>query len=99
FTVTKWAWLRQFEEATTAAARAIRLPHDYLTERLTGRAVTDRGDASGTGWWSGATSAYAAEVLELPAVSIDLALLPEVLGPTDQAGMVSRTGAGDLGLS
>ena len=32
-------------------ARAL-VPHDWLTWRLTGRFVTDRGDASGTGWWS-----------------------------------------------
>ena len=31
---------------------AVRLPHDFLTERLTGAGVTDRGDASGTGWWA-----------------------------------------------
>ena len=30
----------------------ILLPHDYLTSRLTGEYVTDRGDASGTGYWS-----------------------------------------------
>ena len=35
-----------------AAAAAVRLPHDFITERLCGRAVTDRGDASGTAWWS-----------------------------------------------
>ena len=28
------------------------LPHDWLTWRLTGRFATDRGDASGTGYWS-----------------------------------------------
>ena len=38
--------------AWPSRTRAIRLPHDWLTERLCGRAATDRGDASGTGWWS-----------------------------------------------
>ena len=32
----------------------VHLPHDHLTWRLTGEAATDRGDASGTGWWSSA---------------------------------------------
>src|SRR3954447_19489539 len=54
FTVTRWAWLRRVEPEAAAATRTIRLPHDYLTERLSGRGVTDRGDASGTGWWSNA---------------------------------------------
>ena len=34
-----------------AAVRSVLLPHDYLTYRLTGRRVTDRGDASGTGYF------------------------------------------------
>ncbi len=34
------------------ACATVLLPHDYLTYRLTGRFVTDRGDASGTGYWS-----------------------------------------------
>ena len=52
FTVTRWAWLRRTEPQVAQATRAIRLPHDWLTERLCGRGATDRGDASGTGWWS-----------------------------------------------
>src|SRR5262249_59394799 len=50
-TAAKWAWLREHEPAHAAATAAVRLPHDYLTERLTGRPATDRGDASGTGWF------------------------------------------------
>ena len=65
FTVTRWAWLRETEPAVAAAARGIRLPHDFLTERLTGNAITDRGDASGSGWWSTATGAYDADILGL----------------------------------
>ena len=52
FTATRWAWLREGEPDVAAAARAVRLPHDFLTERLSGRGATDRGDASGTAWWS-----------------------------------------------
>ena len=60
FTVSKWAWLRRTEPAVAAAARAVQLPHDYVTGRLTGAAATDRGDASGTGWWSPTTGALRA---------------------------------------
>jgi xylulokinase len=88
FTITRWAWLRRVEPDAAAATRAVRLPHDYLTERLTGRAVTDRGDASGTGWWSTATESYLPEALDLPAVALDPAALPEVLGPDEPAGQV-----------
>jgi xylulokinase len=84
FTVTRWAWLRRTEPGVAAATKAVRLPHDWLTERLCGRGATDRGDASGTGWWSTRDEDYVAEVLEL--VELDNSLLPEVLGPREPAG-------------
>jgi xylulokinase len=98
FTVTRWAWLRRNEPELAAAARALRLPHDFVTERLCGRGVSDRGDASGTGWWSTAGESYSSEVLELPAVELDPALLPEVLGPAEAAGELSAGAARELGL-
>ncbi|MFE7776406.1 xylulokinase [Streptomyces sp. NPDC057445] len=86
FTVTKWAWLREHEPEAAAAARAVRLPHDFLTERLTGRAVTDRSDVSGTGWWTPATGAYDVQILGDAGLSP--ALLPEVVDPFEAAGTV-----------
>lgn len=98
FTVTKWAHLRRTAPAVAAAAAAVRLPHDYLTERLCGRAVSDRGDASGTGWWSPARGAYATEVLSLDRVDLDPALLPEVLTAGEVADTVRARVAAELGL-
>lgn len=99
FTVTRWAWLRRTEPRAARRTRAIRLPHDYLTERLCGRAVTDRGDASGTGWWSTSTETYATDVLALPAVALDPRMLPPVAGPTEPAGRIRAAVAAELGLS
>ncbi|MFG2222833.1 xylulokinase [Streptomyces sp. NPDC048644] len=93
FTVAKWAWLRANEPAAAAATRAVRLPHDYLTERLTGEAVTDRGDASGTGWWASATESYDTAILNH--VGLDPAVLPRVALPGEAAGTVHT---GDLPL-
>ena len=98
FTVTKWAFVRRTEPESAAATVSIRLPHDFLTERLTGHGVTDRGDASGTGWWSPTDEAYAADLLELPDVAIDPAMLPAILGPTEAAGEVAGPAADELGL-
>ncbi|MCX2924797.1 xylulokinase [Streptomyces sp. NEAU-W12] len=86
FTVTKWAWLAEHEPEAVRATRAVRLPHDYLTERLTGQGTTDRGDASGTGWWASGSEAYDEEILAH--VGLDPALLPRVVRPGEVAGTV-----------
>ncbi|MEU9329257.1 xylulokinase [Streptomyces canus] len=86
FTVTKWAWLTEHEPEALRATKAVRLPHDYLTERLTGEGTTDRGDASGTGWWASATESYDDEILAR--VGLDPALLPRVVRPGEVAGTV-----------
>ncbi|MEU9336195.1 xylulokinase [Streptomyces sp. NPDC048290] len=91
FTVTKWAWLTEHEPEAARAVRAVRLPHDYLTERLTGVGTTDRGDASGTGWWASATESYDEEILTH--VGLDPALLPRVARPGEVVGTV-RDGHG-----
>ncbi|ARF58712.1 xylulokinase [Streptomyces gilvosporeus] len=93
FTVTKWAWLREHEPESAAATAAVRLPHDYLVQRLTGQGVTDRGDASGTGWWASATQAYDTEILDL--IGLPPEALPRVAAPGEAAGTVH---AGDLPL-
>lgn len=99
FTVTTWAWLRRTEPEVAERVAAIRLPHDELTHRLTGRSATDRGDASGTGWWSTDSQQYAAAVLTLDRVALDAAVLPEVLGPGEAAGSVTSDAARHLGLA
>ncbi|MCP9211903.1 xylulokinase [Streptomyces sp. NEAU-Y11] len=86
FTVTKWAWLSENEPEAARATTAVRLPHDYLTERLTGQGTTDRGDVSGTGWWASATEAYDEEILERVGLSPDA--LPRVLRHGEAAGTV-----------
>jgi xylulokinase len=97
-TVASWAWLRDAEPELARGAGAIRLPHDFLTERLTGEPVSDRGDASGTGWWSAAHERYVIEVLSLPSIELDQALLPHVLGPEQPAGRLRDGAAAELGL-
>lgn len=99
FTIAKLAWMQEHEPESLARTARIALPHDYLTWRLTGRHVTDRGDASGTGWFDPATNAYRSELLEMATSELDLGVLPEVLGPTEPAGQLSAAAANELGLS
>ncbi|UIN31047.1 xylulokinase [Microbacterium binotii] len=111
FTITKLRWLRDNEPENAARVAAVALPHDWLTWRLRGygpagesalgpvldELVTDRSDASGTGYWSPETGGYDRELL-VAALGHD-ALLPRVLGPdewvTDAAGRRVGPGAGD----
>ena len=90
FTVTKLAWLAAHEPDNAARTAAVCLPHDWLTWKLRGTGsfddlVTDRGDASGTGYFSGVTGAYLPELLELGLGRSDV-VLPRVLGPHESAG-------------
>lgn len=96
FTVSKWAWLRRVEPDVAAATVAVRLPHDYLTGVLTGEGVTDRGDASGTGWWSPVEEAYDSEVLDH--IGLGQQMLPRVLGPAEAAGEVTAEAAEHFSL-
>jgi xylulokinase len=86
FTVTKLRWVAEHEPELAARARAVALPHDWLTSRLVsdGRLVTDRGDASGTGYWSPADGGYRDDLLR-QAFGRDLQV-PAVLAPADVAG-------------
>ena len=99
FTASKWAWLRRCEPEVAARTAAIRLPHDYINQLLTGSGATDRGDASGTAWWSTATGRYSAEVLALPELALSEDLLPHVYGPTEAAGEVTEAASSATGLA
>lgn len=106
FTITKLRWLRDHEPEHAARVAAVALPHDWLTWRLRGfgpenpaldELVTDRSDASGTGYWNPATGAYDRELL-VAALGHD-AILPRVLAHddavTDAGGRRVGAGAGD----
>ena len=87
FTITKLAWLRRTEPSSWERLAHVLLPHDWLTFRLTGSLTTDRGDASGTGYWSAASGSYRHELLALVDADRDWAtVVPAVLGPGDVAG-------------
>ncbi|MFJ6566405.1 FGGY family carbohydrate kinase [Streptomyces sp. NPDC091292] len=85
--VTKLRWLAQNEPESAQRIALILQAHDWLVWQLLGRPLrrtTDRGGASGTGYWSAASGAYRPDLVELALGR--QAALPEVLGPAEPAG-------------
>jgi xylulokinase len=98
FTVTKLRWLAEHERDAAERTAHVLLPHDWLTWRLTGwpggsggraEAVTDRGDASGTGYFSPAAGRWLPEIAEA-ALGHPVGL-PRLAGPAE---IVARTPGG-----
>ena len=114
FTITKLRWLADAEPDNAARIAAIALPHDWLTWRLRGygpageselgpvldELVTDRSDASGTGYFDSSRDEYDRALLSA-ALRRDASdvILPRVLGPaehvSDLRGRKVGPGAGD----
>lgn len=100
FTIGKIAWLAENEPENFYATRHILLPHDYVTFRLTGSYVTDRSEASGTGYFDSVANEYDWEMLsELFGDTVNwVEALPRVGSPDGVAGVVIPDAAADLGI-
>ncbi len=101
FTITKLSWLHRTEPEVFARIERVMLPHDWLVWKLTGEYSTDRGEASGTGYWSPATGGYRYDVLEIVDREMDWAnALPPVRDAAHALGTGDNmAGAPGLGLA
>ena len=105
FTASKIRWMAKNERDNSSKVAAICLPHDYLSWKLSGSTnlndlITDRSDASGTGYFDGVKDVYDKEILKLAHLSDREIILPRVLGPNESAlrtpnGTLIGPGAGD----
>ncbi|NBX12965.1 MAG: xylulokinase [Acidimicrobiia bacterium] len=101
FTVTKLRWIAEHEPSNAQRVAAVCLPHDWLMWRLRGShslddLVTDRSDASGTGYFDSVANSYRRDLLKM-ALGRD-AVLPRVLRPDESVAWGARLmgpGAGD----
>jgi xylulokinase len=99
FTVSKLRWLAEHEPDDAARVARVLLPHDWLTWQLgSDEPVTDRGDASGTGYFATGRGEW------LPAVATAALghepALPRVAAPHEvvghtPGGAVIAPGTGD----
>ncbi len=88
FTIAKLSWLHRTRLDIWERMERMCLPHDWITHRLTGEWVTDRGDASGTGYWSPASDSYRWDLLAIIDADRDWAeTVPRVLDPVEAAGV------------
>jgi xylulokinase len=108
-TVSKLAWTRRCEPEALARAERIMLPADYLVYRLGGRAVTERGGSSGTGYFDPVSNRWDLALADLAAPGLDWERLvptiiasgeaatqvPVVAGLETLAGAVVGAGSGD----
>lgn len=101
FTISKIAWLAETHPDLAARVARVMLPHDWLTWRLlggVGEPVTDRSDASGTGYWSVPAESYRHDLVEK--IFGRSVALPRVLAADEGAGRTADgvlvgPGAGD----
>ena len=108
-TVTKLRWLADAEPENARRLTAVALPHDWLTWKLSGAKnlsdlVTDRSDASGTGYFDPSSNQYRYDLLaQALRISEDEAkriVLPRVAEPGEQVGTGEKSrGWGHVVLS
>ncbi len=92
FTVTKLRWLRDHEPDLAARVAEVLLPHDFVARHLSApgtEAFTDRGDASGTGYFATREGAWRPDLAK--AALGHEPRLPRVVAP---GGVAAQTAAG-----
>jgi xylulokinase len=71
FTAPKLLWVRKHEPEVFARTRRVLLPKDWLRLKLSGEAVSDMSDASGTLWLDVAARAWSPDLLAACALGVE----------------------------
>jgi xylulokinase len=105
FTASKVRWVAEHEPENAKRISAIALPHDWLTWKLSGSKdtrdlTTDRGDASGTGYFDSTTNQYRADIFAKAIKSDQQIIFPRIVAPGEIAahtpsGIPIAAGTGD----
>jgi D-xylulose kinase len=97
FTASKILWLKQNEPQNFRKLATVLLPHDYINWWLTGRAVMEYGDASGTALMDVRTRKWCEKVVN--AIDSDLmSKLPKIQDSSLPVGHLRKDAAKALGL-
>ncbi|MDR6233009.1 sugar (pentulose or hexulose) kinase [Pseudomonas psychrotolerans] len=100
YTVSKLLWTKEQHPEVFARIAHVLLPHDYLNFWLTGRAVAEYGDASGTGYFDVRNRRYDLELLRHidPSGRLERAL-PELIEADQPVGRLRPEIAAQLGIN
>ena len=99
YTAPKIRWLRKHHPRKYRKMARVLLPHDYLNFVMTGRAVMECGDASGTALLDVRNRRWSRELLRAVEPSRDLAdCLPELVGPAEVIGHTAARFSQEFGL-
>jgi xylulokinase len=96
FTLPKLLWVRSHEPDAFARARRVLMPKDFVALRLTGVAVADASDASGTLCFDPASRRWSDEVIG--AFALPRSLFPPAGESTEPTGVLSPEAARATGL-
>jgi len=99
FTAPKLLWVRRHEPELFARTRRVLLPKDWLRLQMTGEAISDMSDASGTLWLDVGRRRWSSEMLAATGLSEDH--MPRLIEGTAAGGYLrpeaARAGAGSAG--
>jgi len=100
YTASKLLWLKHNESENYQRVRSILLPHDYINFWLTGEKTTERGDASGTGYFDINRRCWSKVALQGIDSQRDLlSCLPRIISADQSAGFLSEQASAELGLT
>ncbi|MFQ1020727.1 xylulokinase [Tardisphaera saccharovorans] len=96
FTAPKLLWLKENEPSNYARVSKFMLPKDYIGLKLTGKAVTDVNDASGTSLFDVSKRSWSHELIGELDISEDV--LPDVMESPSVRGEVTAKVSEETGL-
>ncbi|WP_435036480.1 xylulokinase [Pseudomonas neuropathica] len=100
YTVSKLLWTKEQHPVVFSRIARILLPHDYLNFWLTGRACSEYGDASGTGYFNVRTRQWDLQLLrDIDASGRLQAALPELIDAHQSVGTILPAIAEHLGIN
>lgn len=89
-TVSKIAWMQRNRPELMARIRHLMLPANFLSYRLTGKAFTERGLATGTGYFNPFEDKWEPDLADLAAPGLDWsAILPAII-PSNGVGAEAK---------